>query len=311
MTFFVKPLSLPRAVARWHRWPAMAVLAWCCGHAAFAQAGNASGMPEALKGIQQATGVCRRDDPVAGPASGIRPRNKPRPGMSCTVTPAELEALRRDAGTVLIDVRVRRAEPALSLGDTLQMPLEVVRTKAFLRDKTTVLVGNGKTEQELYEACEELAAQGPRRVRVLQGGLPHWLLSQGLPQEPASIRLSALELWAESQFEANLVMLSPKQEELHKHLPSSVVLAGLDPMAVKLALERWRKDHRNAFLAALVLVVHPDEDTPALRKVQDAVQPMPVLVHVGTAAAYAKRQSEQKAVWAAQARGPKLPGCGL
>lgn len=276
-----------------------------------AHAGVVSGttMPEALQGINPVSSVCLRSDVAAAPAHPGGTASLSRVEASCAATPAQVAALRADASTVLVDVRAKPG--GLPEGvTTLPMPLSAVRTKLFLREKTVVLIGDGKMERELYEACSTLRGQGFVRVRVLHGGVPNWPEVHG-GGVPPGLELTPVELWAESQFDANLVLFSGRQAELRAQMPSGVDLPALTPEAVKAAIKRWRQDHKAPFLSSLVLVLGTGADPADVQRMRAAVQPVPVLVYSGSEATYLQQLSQQKTLWAAQARGPRKPACGL
>ena len=287
------------------------LVAWLCALAAVpGWAGVAPGgtMPEALKGINPVSSVCKREDVVAGTA-GTSPAAAARRDAACAVTPSQLDALRGDPRTVLVDVRASPAPLPEGLA-TMTMPLSAVRTKAFLQDKTVVLLGNGRMERELYEACGALLAQGFARVRVLQGGVPNWPVAVRAGEVP-SWSLTAAELWAESQFDGNVVLVSARQAGLRKPLPEAVELPALTPDAARAAVKRWRRDHKAAHLSAVVLAAAPEDGEEAVPRLREALHPVPVLVYTGNDSTYLRQMVQQKTVWAAQARGPRKPACGL
>jgi hypothetical protein len=64
-------------------------------------------------------------------------------------------------------------------------------------------------------------------------------------------------------------------------------------------------------LASVTLVAVPTLTDDQIRQLQQAVAPLPLLVYAGTRDTYVRAMASQKAIWRAQERGPKRPGCGL
>ena len=198
----------------------------------------------------------------------------------------------------------------------LQVSADQLAGKPFLKDKTLVLMGNGRAERELYVACARLKAQGFRDVRVLQGGMPAWRVS-GRPVLSRNVladevpRFSAPQLWLESHFEANLMLATPDQARVQAALPQVRVIADASLSTLQKALAAQRKATKDRAIAALVLVVPPEMPAGDLQALRTALAPLPLLVYADGADAYAKQMKQQQQVWTAQARGPKQPACGL
>jgi len=293
-------------------WPVLLLAA----SGAMAQLSPGSALPEALKTIKPATGVCRRDEAPAAKTANQSTLEGPSPDLLCAITPADLSALRGRADATVVDVRGRAAHEAFHVGSALNMTVSELRTKAVLRGKTLVLMGDGKAERELYAACADLKSRGFKRVSVLRGGMPSWLSHGGAvegraPDLAQSVRLSSAELWGESQFEANLVLVTDAQEALHSRLPYSMRVRDESAAAIKSMIERRRKELKNAPLAAVVLVASAAVPDEALKRTAQAIEPVPLLVYSESSDTYMRQIAQLKASWVAQARGPKRPGCGL
>lgn len=281
---------------------------------AIAQTQPGNTLPEALKDIKQATGMCVSDDGAPGRTGAGG--NGANPDMSCVITPADLSALLARGDSVPVDVRHAADYEVFRIDGALNVSVSELRTKPFLQGKTIVLIGNGKAERELYVACAELKTQGFKQVKVLRGGMPSWLLhGQAVVGRAADatlpVRVSTSDLWTESQFDANLVLVARSQTEIQRQLPVSVLVQDESPGAVKVVIERRRKELRNAPLAAVVLVTSPRTSVETLQRLRQAIQPVPLLVYTDGPESYAKQLVQQKAVWVAQQRGPRRPGCGL
>jgi rhodanese-related sulfurtransferase len=225
-------------------------------------------------------------------------------------------AWRQQPRTTLVDVRATPEYEQAHIDGAMNAPLSTLTTLGFLRQQTLVLVGSGKMERELYVACARLKAQGFGTVRVLQGGLAQWR-AEGHPvlareETPLrSTRLSTAELWAESQFDANLVLATPAQARVRGQLRLAMGVPDAKPATLQGLLQRRRKELRNAPLAAVVLAVEPGIDEEALRRAQVAIAPVPLLVYALPFEQFMREMAQQKAMWASHARGPKQPPCGL
>jgi rhodanese-related sulfurtransferase len=290
------------------------LLATC---SAFAQTQPGIPMPEALKNIKPAAGVCLREAAVSPKARVFAKADEAaRPDLSCAIVPAELSRLLKRPDTVLIDVRNATDYAAFHIEGVLNTTVSELHIKRFLRGKTVVLIGSGKAERELYTACTRLKTHGFRQVKVLHGGMPSWLsfgqaVLGRVPNAAQLARLTPSELWIESRFDANLLLVARSQEEIQRQLSSSMLIPDESPAAVQAAIERRRKQPKKAPLAAVVLVTAAGSDNETVQRLRQAIQPIPLLVYTNTADAYAHQLAQQKAVWAAQARGPKQPACGL
>ncbi|MNU10433.1 hypothetical protein D3C72_2575770 [compost metagenome] len=61
----------------------------------------------------------------------------------------------------------------------------------------------------------------------------------------------------------------------------------------------------------MVLAAAPEDGEEAVPRLREALHPVPVLVYTGNDSTYLRQMVQQKTVWAAQARGPRKPACGL
>jgi len=275
-----------------------------------------SALPDALKDVKPSTGICRRDDFTAPGSAALRGAAEPRPDLACRLGVDQWARLAGEPQTTLVDVRSAPERELATLDGALPLTAAQLAGKPFLKDKTLVLLGNGKAERELYVACSTLKAQGFRDVRVLQGGMPAWLAS-GRPVLSRNAlanevpHLSAPELWLESHFDANLVLAVPGQARVQAALPQARVIANAGLPAIQSALAAQRKATKNRAVAAVVLVVAPEMPAADLLALRSALAPLPLLVYADGADAYARQMKQQQQVWTAQARGPKQPACGL
>lgn len=277
-----------------------------------------SSLPDALKDVKPAGGACRAAD-FAAPGNSnplTRAAVEREPDLACLLPVDRWPALAVDPRATLVDVRSAPDREQGSLEGALPLGVADLGAKPFLKDKTLVLVGNGRGERELYVACGGLKARGFRDVRVLQGGVPAWqaagrplLARSAVPDETP--RLTASQLWGESHFEANLVLVQSGQSGLRPGLPQGREIADLRPATLQAAVAAQRGPAKQKRpVAAVVLVAAPDTPPADLAALRQALAPLPLLVYADGVAAYTARMREQQAVWAAQARGPKQPACG-
>jgi rhodanese-related sulfurtransferase len=94
----------------------------------------------------------------------------PAPAISVE---AVMEQLQDKQDLVFVDVRESQAFEQVRIPGSLNIPLFAVKTKAFLKGKTLVLVDEGYRPRQLAEACEQLRQAG-FDARFLFGGLNAW-----------------------------------------------------------------------------------------------------------------------------------------
>lgn len=282
---------------------------------AFGAAGGA--MPEALEGIAPAGHACKRDEAAQQPRS-VAEASAPAvvADLSCAISVLEVVNLRSRNAAFLVDTRSPSEFEAAHVDGALHATPAEVRSKTFLRDRMLVLVGSGKAEQELYVACTELKSRGFPHVKVLRGGMPLWQ-AQGQPTvgpgsggAPAP-SLSTAELWMESQFDANLVIVAPSHAALRDQLPYAMPLPQVNASAIKSVLDRRRRELKNAPLSAVVLMAGASAmaaDTQ--RALAASMAPVPLLVYTLPAEVFMREMRQQQLSWTALARGPKQPPCG-
>lgn len=125
-----------------------------------------------------------------------------------------------------MDVRDAEAFGHYRIPGSLNIPLHVVKTKAFLRSEPIVLVDQGRVSAALEEGCAALKRAGFSNVSVLQGGLRAWRAGRGpLEGEEGSAgdldHLMPAELFAERTRDDWLVLIlsRDKQATLRCWLP--------------------------------------------------------------------------------------------
>ncbi len=273
----------------------------------------ATSVQDALKNIKQFDGSCSRKDAIKPKTPALVQVAEVKPDLSCAIAPKDLAHHLQSPDTVLVDTRSATDFANFHIDGAMNISPSELRSKTFLSKKSVVLMGNGKAEREQYIDCKRLKSNGFKQVKVLHGGMPSWLISGqailGLAPNTAQLtRLTPSDLWIESQFEANLVLVTSGQKVLQNQLKDSVLLSDENPKTIQKAIEYQRKQSKSGNLAAVVLVSDKGFDFQTLSQ---AIKPLPLLVYYETAEAFTQYVVQQNTVWTAQARGPKQPsGCG-
>jgi rhodanese-related sulfurtransferase len=279
-----------------------------------AQVPTGNQLPEVLKDIKAAAGTCKRDDIVSN-ASSIPTKTEVQPDFGCAKSPIEALALSKQADTLLVDLRLSEPYQAFHIENALNLNVTDLLNKRYWYSKTVVLIGDCKAEREMYRTCAHLKQSRYKQVYVLRGGMPLWLTHNlavsGRPPPVLQLSsLSAAEFWLESQRVENLVLLDKKRDSMQRDLSLSVVLTNITGEDINLAMASRRKESKH-LPTAVVLVTDSSITEAQLQQFQQTILPTPLLVYSDTHEKYLSHVTVQKAIWAAQARGPKLPGCGL
>ncbi len=269
-------------------------------------------LPEALKGIKPVSGVCRREEAAPAPY----PAAQGRPDLSCAIPVSGLLGMLQQSNTAVIDVRLNSLFQDYHIAGALSLSYADLHSKPHWRDKAVVLVGDGKAERELYVECGRLKTLGYKNVSVLRGGMPFWLsngqsVAGRAPTASQLTHLAPAEFWAESRNQDNLVVIGKERDASQAQLPLAVPLPNTSGEAIKAVIERRRKELKSAPLSAVILVAKSGISDQELHQAQQAILPVPLLVYADTDAALAHQITVEKAMWSAQARGPKQLACGL
>ncbi len=105
------------------------------------------------------------------------------------------EPLTKTNNILFVDVRAQQFFNIKNIPNSINVPLQLVSTKAFLKDKQVVLVGNGWNEQVLMDDCLSLKNNGYKSIRVLAGGITSWFKRKNIPLKRAFISLSSKEFF--------------------------------------------------------------------------------------------------------------------
>ena len=259
--------------------------------------------------------VCRPDD--AQPAHvGNVSRSNTVPDIGCAISPVEALPVSKHTNAAVVDTRSFQEFSRFHIDGALNLGTGELRVKGFLRGKHVVLVGDGKSERELYAACGELKRIGFKQVQVLHGGMPAWLAASqvvvgSIADWPRQIRLTPEQLWTEAQFDANLIFLSTAQETLRKEFPTANFIRDDSSVAIKDALTKQARKKAQGPIASVVFVASAGVSDEAIDQIAQAVKPHPLLVYADTSEAYRYYLRTQEMRWKAYARGPKQAKCAL
>ena len=130
-----------------------------------------------------------------------------------------------------VDVRRDEAYARYRIPGSLNIPLNAVKSKTFLKTTPFVLVNEGRSTAALETACVELKRAGFTHVAILQGGLNAWRARGGAlagdPFVQAELnRMSPEELFVESRYNDWLVLdvSGAPKADVRKQLPQAVSL---------------------------------------------------------------------------------------
>jgi rhodanese-related sulfurtransferase len=288
---------------------------WCCGLLASAlvnAAGSGDPIENTLRDIPPAGLACRRDDVLSAAVESAR--RSGAPDLNCAMSAAELQA-RRSAGALhVIDTRTASEYAQLHIDAALNLSAGDVGARAYLHRQPIVLVGSGKGDRALYIACDELKQAGATSVQVLRGGMNSWRAA-GLPvvgdarTAGNAIELDDEELMEELEFTANLILAMPRARAFTSLTPRAMLLETDSGAGLRAMLSERAKQVGAPALASVVLLTGGPRRAAELDELRRAVEPHPLLTYERSAQEYSAFVRSKKAVWAAQARGPKTLPC--
>jgi rhodanese-related sulfurtransferase len=88
--------------------------------------------------------------------------------------------LKRKQDVLFVDVRDKAAFDQVRLPGSIRVPLHALKTKAFLKGRSVVLVSQGYPDLVLEKTCRDLQTAGYAQTRILSGGLRRWQQKSGL-----------------------------------------------------------------------------------------------------------------------------------
>ena len=108
------------------------------------------------------------------PADFLTRRLRPANAEIRISVDAILEAQRKQQEVILIDVRRHEAYEKLWILGSINIPLYLIKTKTFLKDKFVVLINEGYAYSQLEQEHSRLKDLGFSKVFILDGGLNGW-----------------------------------------------------------------------------------------------------------------------------------------
>lgn len=279
------------------------------------EASQAKGLPpslqESLKDIPAAGMACLNENYVSTPKA-TTPRAVKGPDFSCVIT---LEQLSRSSGQsdiVLIDTRPKAEFDKSHIESAVNFTAAELRTKRYLLNKSLILIGDGKTDHDLFEVCGELKDAGFKQSKVLRGGMLSWMADSRSVVGTAShitdfSRLNAGELYRQSKLADNFIVSLSSMHVLADVLPTAIN-APTDDLETLRGLIRSRKKTKRQ--QNVVLIADERFDMNLLTELIKSARPDPLLFYSGSETAYRQFLRVQNAMWAKHAKGPNRPSCG-
>ncbi len=303
-----------------HKWIYVGCIASLLPIMAQSQDTSLSPIDNVMKNARQAGSMC-----PASEASPVVPGSKGKVAasadMGCTVSAKDAAVILARSEAVAVDVRQAADYSSYHINGALNLAAQDLKYKSFLQKKPIVLIGNGKGERELYAACNDLKNAGFNNVKVLHGGMGSWLADQqsviGNPVAvPTLLRITTTQLFAESKFDANLLVLHPQMQEAKKLLPGAQLVTteqaeGTAKAIKSLIAARLGKNGHNKQISSVVLVAASGFDDQHIETLRRLLHPLPLLVHAEGTAALQQYARGQEAMWQVYARGPKQAKCAL
>jgi rhodanese-related sulfurtransferase len=87
--------------------------------------------------------------------------------------------IKQKQNIILVDIRRPKEFEAVGIPGSINIALSFVKTKAYLKSKSVILVNGGFARRRLVEACRGLKSRGVN-VRFLTGGLLAWHKAGGM-----------------------------------------------------------------------------------------------------------------------------------
>lgn len=126
-----------------------------------------------------------------------------------------VESLTQTKEVLFVDVRAQQFFKMSRIPNSINVPLQLVSTKSFLKNKDVVLVGNGWNEKALIDGCNKLKNKGYKSVKVLVGGITSWFKMKNKWLKKTLISLSSKEFFnnkSEKKFVPFVISSSAKKQ---------------------------------------------------------------------------------------------------
>jgi rhodanese-related sulfurtransferase len=168
-----------------------------------------------------------------------------RRDRSCFVAPDAVAKQSKANPFTLVDVRSANDFEQMRIPGSLNIPLHLVKTKAFLKTRNIVLINEGRTSVDLEDSCRSLKQAGFQQVSILENGLYGWGVRKKPLEGDSSVtrtlnKLKPGELFAERAYDDWVVInLSgapgTNTRETQNALPRKVVTLKTTSKAIPIA----------------------------------------------------------------------------
>ena len=266
----------------------------------------------ALKYLEPAGSSCKRQD--ESPQASTTSTRDYAPDLSCAVSAHEVSK-RMSAGALhLVDTRTESEYLQGHIDGAINLSWGEVRVRNHLRSRPIVLLGSGKSDESLYIACAALKAAGVPKVSVLRGGMLVWR-DAGMPLIGASEPLEEMRRLSDEQFmqalavPSNIIVAMPEADDFTALTPRVIRLRSASDSAISDLLTERARQIGDIPFAGIVVLVSRGSRADSLAAAIRAVHPHPILTYAGTAKEYSAYVKTKRAMWVAQARGPKPLPC--
>lgn len=145
---------------------------------------------------------------------------------NCLITATTIKKSKQVTNMLYIDVRNSHTFNEKHIPNSINIPLQLTATKAFLKNKDVILVGNGWNEPSLIQKCMQLKTKGFKSVKVLTGGIVSWFESDKTLSKRTLMSLSSKEFFdnkVEKKF-VPLVISGENKKQINVTLPHAKIV---------------------------------------------------------------------------------------
>jgi len=249
------------------------------------------------------------------------PHNKTQNhGKNCLVSLSAIDKQRTKKDFTLVDVRSPAEFDRYRIADSINIPLHQVKTKAFLKNRSIVLVNDGHSTTELGKTCSELKQAGFERVAVLDGGLFAWQADkralEGDPVAQSALnRITAEELFEEraaSNWSVIDASTPGKNKDMRRWLPTkftAIPVKAKDNSFARISSVILQQRKRNP-QGRLLLIADDNEAYELIdARIKKSVAPFTVLHLDGGIKGYREHVTKQLAIWDQQKQPRRYQAC--
>ena len=125
----------------------------------------------------------------------------------------QAKQLKNNKDILFVDVRRKSDFERKSIPGSINIPLTLIDTKAFLRNKNIILVGHGWNERVLDQKCVDLKTKNFKSVKVLSGGIVSWFKNENKVMLKKLVSLSAVDFFNNSDQKFVAFVISDKNKK--------------------------------------------------------------------------------------------------